>query len=77
MPTLTEKLAVAGLPKAVKILLYPVFKEKGQPFWKTKQTFVELPHPDISISDGVNELTEIPLQSNLMLNVGVLIHFKY
>ncbi|VAW29557.1 hypothetical protein MNBD_BACTEROID06-1712, partial [hydrothermal vent metagenome] len=53
------------------------FKEKGQPFWKTKQTFVELPHPDISLSDGTNELTEIPLQTNLMLNVGVLIYFKY
>ncbi len=53
------------------------FKEKGQPFWKVKQAFVGLSHPEISISDGINELTEIPLQTNLMLNVGVLIHFKY
>jgi len=53
------------------------FKEKGQPFWKTKQAFVGLPHPDINISDGANELTEVPLNTNLMLNVGVLIHFNY
>ncbi len=53
------------------------FKEKGQPFWKTKKTFVELPHPTISLSDGINELTEIPLKTNLMLNIGVLFHFKY
>ncbi len=53
------------------------FKERGQPFWKTKQTFVGIPHQEISISDGINELTEIPLQTNLMLNIGVLIHFKY
>ena len=53
------------------------FKEKGQSFWKTKQAFVKLPHPTISLSDGTSELTEIPLKTNFMLNAGVLIHFKF
>jgi len=52
------------------------FKEKGQPFWKTKKTFVGLPDPTISFTDGTTELTEIPLNTNLMLNAGVLIQFK-
>lgn len=53
------------------------FKEKGQPFWKTKQTFLPLSHEDVSLTNEHGELNTIPLKTNVMVTLGILIHFKY
>ncbi len=53
------------------------FKEKGQPFWKTKQTFLKLPNSNVNLSDGNSEISTIPLKTNLMINIGILYQFKH